>query len=163
MITKDGQRYYDAMVSIGWQQKKTIDLTADDLKPIATPRISKTITKAGRAGKADMTSTTDTDEPAVSFSDAFAIEQAADSVASKPVRDASYYGMISVHSNEIGAQVYVDGRLSGTTPCIVKKLPAGKCRVRLVKSGFHDAEKVVMVESNDLADVKLELKKKKSS
>ena len=152
------------MVSIGWQQKKTIELTADDLKPIATPRISKTIARTGRTGRADKAGTPyTTDEPAVSFSDAFAIEQAADSIASKPIRDASYYGMISVHSNEIGAQVYVDGRLSGTTPCIVKKLPAGKCRVRLVKTGFHDAEKVVMVESNDLADVKLELKKKKSS
>lgn len=164
VITKDGQKYYDAMVSIGWQQKKTIELTADDLKPIATPRISKTIARTGRTDRADKAGTPyTTDEPSVSFSDAFAIEQAADSIASKPIRDASYYGMISVHSNEIGAQVYVDGRLSGTTPCIVKKLPAGKCRVRLVKTGFHDAEKVVMVESNDLADVKLELKKKKSS
>ena len=93
-----------------------------------------------------------------------AIQTMSDSaiVAMDKTKKTTYYGMINVHSNEIGADVYVDGKLIGTTPCIVKQLPAGRtCKVRLTKAGFHDREMVVMVEGNDLADVRLDLKKKK--
>ena len=71
------------------------------------------------------------------------------------------YGMMNVHCNEIGAQVYVNGRLAGTTPCVVKNLHADKnYLVKLVKAGFFQAEKEIRVIGNDLVDVSMELKKK---
>ena len=71
------------------------------------------------------------------------------------------YGMMNVHCNEIGAQVYVNGRLAGTTPCVVKNLPADKSYlVKLVKAGFFQAEKEIRVIGNDLVDVSMTLKRK---
>ena len=152
VVNHGGQKYYDAMVNIGCQEKKIIELTADDLKPIT----DKAKTAAHRAAA---------DKHLVAMSaNPVAIQTMSDSavVAMDKTKKTTYYGMINVHSNEIGADVYVDGKLIGTTPCIVKQLPAGRtCRVRLVKAGFHDNEMVVMVEGNDLADVRLDLKKKK--
>ena len=152
VVNHDGQKYYDAMVNIGWQEKKTIELTAADLKPIA----DKSKAATHRA---------DADKHLVAMSaNPVAIQTMSDSamVAMDKTKKTTYYGMINVHSNEIGADVYVDGKLIGTTPCIVKQLPAGRtCKVRLTKAGFHDREMVVMVEGNDLADVRLDLKKKK--
>ena len=72
------------------------------------------------------------------------------------------YGMINVHSNEIGADVYINGKLAGKTPCVVKDLPSGSnCQVRLVKAGFYEAEKEVRIVGNDLTDIDLKLKKRR--
>lgn len=68
------------------------------------------------------------------------------------------FGLVNVHSNEIGANVYINDKLVGTTPCVVKDLPAGwKIKVRLEKEGFHQAEKDVRIISNDLVDINLKL------
>jgi hypothetical protein len=72
------------------------------------------------------------------------------------------YGMLNVQCNEIGADVYINDKLSGTTPCVIKDLPAdSKYEVRLEKVGFSKTVKMVKVVGNDLTFVKLELKKKK--
>ena len=152
VVKHNGQKYYDAMVKIGWQEKKTIELTDSELKPI----IDKAAVAAHRA-EANKNLIAMSATPA-------AIQAMSDSavMAMDVTKKTTYYGMINVHSNEIGADVFVDGKLIGTTPCIVKQLPAGRtCKVRLEKAGFHNNEIVVMVEGNNLADVRLDLKKKK--
>ena len=72
------------------------------------------------------------------------------------------YGMLNVQCNEIGADIYINDKFSGTTPCVIKDLPANSiCEVRLEKAGFSRAVKTVKVVGNDLTYVKLELKKRK--
>ena len=72
------------------------------------------------------------------------------------------YGMLNVQCNEIGADVYINNKLTGTTPCVIKDLPAGgNCVVRLEKAGFYAAEQTVQVVGNDLTHVKMKLKKRK--
>ena len=71
------------------------------------------------------------------------------------------YGILNVHCNEIGAEVYINGRLAGLTPCVVKDLPADRrCMVTLVKNGFFKEEKEVQVPVNDMMDVKMKLRKR---
>jgi hypothetical protein len=72
------------------------------------------------------------------------------------------YGMLNVQCNEIGANIYINDKLVGTTPCVIKDLPAdSNCEVRLEKAGFSKAVKTVKVVGNDLTYVKLEIKKVK--
>lgn len=71
------------------------------------------------------------------------------------------YGILNVHCNEIGAEVYINGKLAGRTPCVVKDLPADSpCMVTLVKNGFFREEKLVQVPVNDMMDVKMTLRKR---
>ena len=71
------------------------------------------------------------------------------------------YGMVNIQCNEIGADIYINDKRVGTTPCVIKDLPAGSnCEVRLEKAGFLKAEKTIKVVGNDLTHVKLKLKKK---
>ena len=70
------------------------------------------------------------------------------------------YGLLSVHCNEVGAKVYINGVLSGETPCVIKNLPAGKmCKVKLSLKGFKDKETLVRIIANDLVDVEMTLKR----
>ena len=70
------------------------------------------------------------------------------------------YGLLSVHCNEVGAKVYINGVLSGETPCVIKNLPAGKkCKVKLSLKGFRDKETQVRIIANDLVDVEMTLKR----
>ena len=70
------------------------------------------------------------------------------------------YGLLNVHSNEVGAKVYVNGVMLGVTPCVVDHLPAGmNCKIRLSLEGFWDAETEVQVIANDMVDVDLKLKR----
>ena len=72
------------------------------------------------------------------------------------------YGMLNVQCNEIGANIYINDKLAGTTPCVIKDLPANShCEVRLEKAGFSKAVKTVKVVGNDLTHVKMKIKKVK--
>ena len=72
------------------------------------------------------------------------------------------YGMLNVQCNEIGADVYINDKLVGTTPCVIKDLPGdSRCEVRLEKAGFSKAVKTVKVVGNDLTHVKMKIKKLK--
>jgi hypothetical protein len=72
------------------------------------------------------------------------------------------YGMLNVQCNVIGADIYINGKHAGTTPCVIKDLLAdSNCEVRVEKAGFSKAVKMVKVVGNDLTHVKMELKKKK--
>lgn len=157
IVLKDSLKYYDATINIGWREKKTIELSSEDLRPIieskskAIKKSEVVITKTIPNGKSEA--------PKVA---PIIFETLDDSLSVTPSNEPDFYGMINVHSNVIGANVYIDGKLKGTTPCIIKELAAGKkCRVRLTKAGFYDTEKIILVEGNDLTFVKLDLKKKK--
>lgn len=157
IVMKDNRKYYDALVHIGWREKKTVVLGSEDLRPIIGK--DRHPVKTGGGTIIQTVANGKYETSAVSPIIFTALD---DSTVVQMDRGANDYGMINVHSNEIGADVYIDGRLLGTTPCVVKQLPAGrKCKIRLVKTGFYDTEKVILIEGNDLADVKLELKKKK--
>ena len=161
IVLKDSLKYYDATVNIGWREKKTIELKSEELHPIISSKSknkSKTVKKS-EIFIAQSTTANKTKAPVVA---PIIFETADDSLAIMPGKESDFYGMVNVNSNEIGADVYIDGKLQGTTPCIVKQLTAGrKCRIRLSKKGFYDTEKVILVEGNDLTFVKLDLKKRK--
>ncbi|MBQ8458155.1 MAG: PEGA domain-containing protein [Prevotella sp.] len=71
-------------------------------------------------------------------------------------------GLLNVHSNVTGAQVYVNDSLKGSTPCIIENLPAGKTfTVRLEMPEYKKVERKVLVLGNDMVDVELIMKKKR--
>ena len=72
------------------------------------------------------------------------------------------YGYLSIHSNEVDADIYINGIASGRTPTMTGKLMAGKTySVKLSKVGFKDVIKQVTVIGNTLTDVELKMKKLK--
>ena len=204
-VLKDSLRYYDADFSIGWREKKTIELTMDDLRPVSREtgrRVNKEteddISLADSVGPslklitAPVTIKALDDNTSIwvnrelkgygswegELSEGFyLISTEKDGLESrsttlwvdddKPknielLAPMGSYGMINVHSNEIGADVYINGKLAGKTPCVVKNLPSGSnCQVRLVKAGYYEAEKEVQIVGNDLTDIKLKLKKRR--
>jgi len=212
IVIKDSLCYYDADFSIGWREKKTIELTAADLhpvvrgshrdrrhdsglmsdqKPVPMIQTSDSAASVPASVKAPVTIKALDDETAIwinrelkgfgswegeldagfylintekaglqSRSTTLWVDDSApihlDLLAPK-----GSYGMVSVQCNEIGADVYINGKLAGTTPCIVKDLPAGSnCEVRLEKAGFLKAEETIRVVGNDLTHVKLKMKKR---
>ena len=161
IVLKDCVKYYDATVNIGWREKKTIELKPEELHPIISSKFttkSKIVRRSEAVVVAQSTAAKDSKAPVVA---PIIFETADDSLATIQGKESDFYGMVNVHSNEIGADVFIDGKLQGTTPCIVKQLTAGrKCRIRISKKGFYDTEKVILVEGNDLTFVKLDLKKK---
>ena len=160
IILKDSIKYYDTTISIGWREKKTIDLKLEELRPIIESK-QKSIMRSAAVVEVAAQTTND-NHPETPTTAPIIFETLDDSLSIMSGRETDFYGMINVHSNEIGANVYVDGKLEGKTPCIVKQLTAGrKCRIRLTKAGFYDKEELVLVEGNDLTFVKLDLKKKK--
>ena len=217
VVMKDSLCYYDADFNIGWREKKTIELMAGDLHPIARmnhgdrlpysgvqpdqrPVLkiqdsipSDSVVKASVTIKApvsikaldDFTSIWVNRElkgygswEGVLEAGFYLISTEKDGLESRTtslwINDATpvkldllapmdSYGMLNVQSNEIGADIYLNGKLAGTTPCVIKDLPAdSNCEVRLEKPGFSTAMKTVKVVGNDLTYVKLELKKKKN-
>lgn len=52
---------------------------------------------------------------------------------------------LSLSSDPVGADVFVDGQLAGRTPLALAGVPVGPHRVRFVKSGYLDNSRVVSV------------------
>jgi len=70
---------------------------------------------------------------------------------------------LNVHSNVIGAELYVNDSLYGLTPCVVQGLPGGKtCKLSLHKQGFKDVTVYVRPHGNDLNEVEMTMKSGKS-
>ncbi len=70
-------------------------------------------------------------------------------------------GFLSVHSNIVGANVYINDNLVGATPCILGDLPANKsCEVRLEYPLYKSARQKVFVLGNDMVNVEITMKKK---
>ena len=69
------------------------------------------------------------------------------------------YGLLNIHSNVVGATIYINKIKVGQTPFVVKNLPASKpCKVRLTYDGFRDAEATIIPIGNDMVDVELKMK-----
>lgn len=76
-----------------------------------------------------------------------------------PIAD---YGMLNIHSNVVGAEIYINDTIAGQTPCTVKKIPANKSyRIRLRKEGYRDAVEMVKVIANNMVDMNIKMKKVK--
>lgn len=70
--------------------------------------------------------------------------------------------VLSIHSDVIGAEVYVNGELKGLTPCIVQGLPGRQnYRVTLRKEGYREETIYVKPYGNDLTDVQIKMKARK--
>ena len=69
------------------------------------------------------------------------------------------YGLLNIHSNVVGATIFINGVEVGQTPCVVENLPASKpCEVRLKNDGYKDATGTVTPIGNDMVDVELKMK-----
>ena len=221
IVMKDSLRYYDADFNIGWREKKTIELTAEDLHPESINRhrmpgyyasVAKDMVARDTVTEADQRRFRPPLTPpnlggevkaAVSIKalDDFTsiwvnrelkgygswegelepgfylISTEKEGLESRTtplwVTDAvpvklellapmDSYGMLNVQCNEIGADIYINDKLAGTTPCVIKNLLAdSNCEVRVEKAGFSKAVKMIKVVGNDLTHVKMDIKKVK--
>ncbi|WP_456365879.1 PEGA domain-containing protein [Thermococcus sp.] len=71
----------------------------------------------------------------------------ASSTSTDPVNE---YGLLTVNSNPSGAEVYVDGKLVGTTPLENYRIPAGIHEVVVKKSTYVPAAYAVQIKANEL-------------
>ena len=204
-LMREDQPYYEGNFSIGWKEKKTIELTMDDLRVIKNK-------KRGLKTGDRKQETEDRSLESIAISEAivapvtikalddstaiwvnrelkgyghwegsleagfYLISTEKDGLESRStnlwITDSTpqnlellapmnNYGILNVHCNEIGAEVYINGRLAGLTPCVVKDLPADSpCMVTLVKNGYFKEEKSVQVPVNDMMDVNMKLRKR---
>ena len=204
-LMREDQPYYEGDFSIGWKEKKTIELTMDDLRAINNK-------KRGPKIEDRKQETEDRSLESIAISEAivapvtikalddstaiwvnrelkgyghwegsleagfYLISTEKDGLESRStnlwITDSTpqnlallapmnTYGILTVHCNEIGAEVYINGRLAGLTPCVVKDLPADSpCMVTLVKNGYFKEEKSVQVPVNDMMDVNMKLRKR---
>lgn len=204
-LMREDQPYYEGDFSIGWKEKKTIELTMDDLRAINNK-------KRGPKIEDRKQETEDRSLESIAISEAivapvtikalddstaiwvnrelkgyghwegsleagfYLISTEKDGLESRStnlwITDSTpqnlellapmnNYGILNVHCNEIGAEVYINGRLAGLTPCVVKDLPADSpCMVTLVKNGYFKEEKSVQVPVNDMMDVNMKLRKR---
>ena len=70
------------------------------------------------------------------------------------------YGLLNIHSNVVGATIFINKIKVGMTPFVVTNLPADKpCKIRLTSDGYRDAEAVVVPVGNDMVDVDMKMKR----
>ena len=206
IVNKDSLCYYDADFNIGWKEKKTIELKAEELHlinshrrvaPIQAEMINDSVTNQSvlqdtvTTIKAPVTIKALDDFTSIWINRElkgygswegeleagfYLISTEKDGLESRSttlwvndptpqyvelIAPKGSFGMLSIQCNEIGADVYINGRLTGTTPIVVKDLPAGSnCEVRLEKAGFFEAVEIVKVVGNDLTHIKMKLKKR---
>ena len=207
-LMREDQLYYEGNFSIGWKEKKTIELTMDDLQAMDEKnrgRRKEEGVKRNVEGGMSKEKRIDNRESIVApvtikalddstaiwvnrelkgyghwegtlESGFYLISTEKDGLESRSttlwitdntpqnlelLAPMNNYGILNVHCNEIGAEVYINGRLAGLTPCVVKDLPADSpCMVTLVKNGYFKEEKSVQVPVNDMMDVNMTLKRK---
>lgn len=71
------------------------------------------------------------------------------------------YGRLNVSSNVVDADVWLDGKLVGKTPCILPPLSTYKKYViKVTKEGYKEAETTLSLKDNDMQNIHLKLKKK---
>lgn len=72
-------------------------------------------------------------------------------------------GMLNIYSNVVGADIYINNVHAGETPCIVKGLPSSRSyEIALRKPGYKEVRKTVRPKGNDLMEVQLVMKKRKT-
>ncbi len=68
------------------------------------------------------------------------------------------YGMINVNSHPIGASVYADGKMIGTTPNIFNNLLVGPRTITLKDKGYQDYTCHINIEEGKVSDIYAYLK-----
>jgi hypothetical protein len=69
--------------------------------------------------------------------------------------------LLNIHSNVIGADIYINKVHVGSTPTIVQQLPADRqYTVSLQKEGYKDAKVTVVPKGNEMTEVKIKMKRK---
>jgi len=63
------------------------------------------------------------------------------------------YGILNVNSRPVGANVFVDGKLMGTTPLILNDVLIGERKVKISKDGFESITKLPTVVENQKSDI----------
>ena len=71
----------------------------------------------------------------------------------------SFFGSLSVESRPAGARVFIDGKLSGTTPLVLPQVGAGEHAVRLEHDGYQRWSSSVRVMSGERNRVTASLEK----
>lgn len=59
----------------------------------------------------------------------------------------SDFAQMKIGSHPSGANLYIDGKLTGVTP-YTQEMPSGDYKVRLTKRGYHDYEKTIHLDSS---------------
>lgn len=59
----------------------------------------------------------------------------------------SDFAQMKIDSHPSGANLYIDGKLTGVTP-YTQEMPSGDYKVRLTKRGYHDYEKTIHLDSS---------------
>ena len=71
----------------------------------------------------------------------------------------SAYGMLSVQSNMVDAEILINGIPSGKTPTIIRNLPADHTyEVKLRKSGHKEVTKLITILGNEMNNLTINLK-----
>ena len=66
-------------------------------------------------------------------------------------------GLVKVFSKPLEAEVYLDGKLIGEAPVVLKRHPTGKYRVEARKMGFKAKTKDLVVNHNAVAELEFDL------
>lgn len=71
------------------------------------------------------------------------------------------YGWVNISSNVVDAEIWLDGKLVGKTPCILTPLSTYKNYIlKLRKEGYKEVETTISLKDNDMQNIYLKLKKK---
>jgi hypothetical protein len=70
---------------------------------------------------------------------------------------AAATGSVSVRSEPADAAVYLEGQLAGRTPVTFHRVPSGDHRVRVVKDGYLESQRIVAVSAGRTTSVELQL------
>lgn len=68
------------------------------------------------------------------------------------------HGMLNINSHPVGASVYIDDSLIGTTPNIFKNILIGQHKISLKNEGYQDYSSNINIEEGKVLDVDAQLK-----
>ena len=68
------------------------------------------------------------------------------------------FGMININSHPVGASVYVDGKMIGTTPNVFNNILVGSRTITLTNKGYQDYTSNINIEEGKLSNIDAYLK-----
>lgn len=63
------------------------------------------------------------------------------------------YGVLNVNSRPVGANVYVDGKLLGTTPDVFNNILIGQRKIKITKDGYETYSKTINIPEDQTLNV----------
>ena len=173
-VRKGGLSYYESSIQIGRAEKRVMTLTQSDFDPRWMPKVTviqpqataDTVQTAQAIGEwsgqltkgyHQLNTRQDSVESATSdlwIDSELPLEQ---QLAVPQTSEA----LINIHSNVVGAQIFINNRLVGQTPYIVEHLSANKVyEVRLEKKGYKTVSQKIQPKGNELTDMNIKMKKR---